>query len=384
MAASAVFLVANYYRSTWEKRKLPPNSLQPKQKGNWLSRHTDTLCLLVIFGFLVAFYLNLNSGVLWAADEQTYSQMAYYMVKSGDYLNPHAFGELAIWTGKPPMLMWLMSLSYQVFGVNDFAARFFSPIFGALALVFVYFLGKQLYSRIVGLLSVVILGTFSTFSLFATHAMTDILLVCFTLGSIYFFVLSQQKNTVGWFAPSSGVFFGLAFLTKQMSALLIPVVLVLYLVLSERSFKTLFTKRFGLFLASALTIIVPWAAYMTLSYGFDFWNCYFLYSTVTRLASPIEGHVHGYLYYFNYLSTSETLLWVALLPFAVGLSGYYAFRRRRGDVLLVTWIAVVLAVFTVAQTKIYYYILPAYPAFAIAIAGMIYQIYRAAKKRLKL
>lgn len=382
VASSIVFLVANHVRSVWENRRLPPKSLQPK-KGNWLLRHTDALSLLVIAGFAVTFYLNLSNGVLWAADEQTYSQMAYYMVKSGDYLNLHAFGELAIWTGKPPLLMWLMALSYQAFGVTDFAARFFSPIFGALSLVFVYFLGKQLYNRTVGLLSVIILGTFSTFYLFATHAMTDVLLTCLILGSFYFFVLSQEKNSTGWFAPLSGVFFGLAFLTKQTGALLIPVILILYLVLSQRSLKVLLTKQFGLFLAAALAVIAPWVIYMTVCYGFDFWNTYFLYSTVTRLASPVEGHVHGYLYYFNYLSSSETLLWVALLPFAVGLSGYYMFKHRKADILLVAWIAVVLGAFTLAQTKIYYYILPAYPAFALAVASMLNQIYNVVKKRLR-
>lgn len=381
VAASIVFLVANYCRSAWEKRKLPPNSLLPKTRSGWLSCHADALCLMVIAGFAVICYLNLSSGVLWAADEQTYSQMAYYMVKSGDYLNPHAFGELAIWTGKPPLLMWLMALSYQTFGVTDFATRFFSPIFGALALVFTYFLGKHLYNRAVGFLSVLILGNFSTFYLFATHAMTDVLLTCFILGSFYFFVLSQEKDTTGWYAPLSGVFFGLAFLTKQTSSLLIPVILMVYLILSQRSLKPLFTKQFGIFLAAALAVMAPWVIYMSLSYGFDFWNCYFLYSTVTRLASPIEGHVHGYLYYFNYLASNETLLWVALLPFALGVSGYYALKRHKADLLVITWIAVVFAVFTLAQTKIFYYILPTYPAFALAIASMLYQIYCLLAKR---
>ena len=72
------------------------------------------------------------------------------MVKSGDYLTPWAFGGLAVWIGKPPLLMWLISLAYQVFGVNNFASRFWSAIFGALSLVLVFFLGKKLYNRYVG------------------------------------------------------------------------------------------------------------------------------------------------------------------------------------------------------------------------------------------
>jgi outer membrane protein assembly factor BamB len=382
VASCVVFLVANHMRSVWENRKLPPNSLMPKN-ANWLLRHSDALCISIIAAFTVALYLNLDSGVLWAADEQTYSQMAYYMTKTGDYLNPHGFGVLAIWAGKPPLVMWLMALSYQVFGVTGFASRFFIPIFGALALLFLYFLGKKLYNRTVGFLSVLILGTFSTFYLFSTRAMTDVPLVCLILGSFYYFLLSKEKNASRWYAPLSGVLFGLAFLTKQTGALLIPAILVLYLVFSHRSFTPLFTKRFGLFFAAALLVVAPWLIYMTASYGFYFWDSYFLYSTFTRLTSPIEGHMHGYLYYFEYFASSEMLLWVVLLPFAVGLSVYFGFKRSKPDILLITWIAVVLAVFTLAQTKISYYILPAYPAFALAIASMLYRIGHLTKNRLR-
>jgi len=378
VAACVFFFTANYLRSVWENRKLPPSSLTPK-KRNWLLRHSDALCIGVIATFTAAYYLNLDSGVLWAADEQTYSQLAYYMTKTGDYLNPHGFGVLAIWAGKPPLVMWLMALSYQVFGVTGFATRFFIPIFGALSLLFLYFLGKKLYNRTVGFLSVLILGTFSTFYLFSTRAMTDVPLLCLILCSFYYFFLSNEKNASRYYAPLSGVFFGLAFLTKQTGALLIPAILVLYLLLSYRSLKPLLTKQVGLFFAAALLVVAPWLIYMTVNYGYYFWDSYFLYSTFTRLITPIEGHMHGYLYYFEYFASSEMLLWVVLLPFAVGLSVYFGFKRSKPDVLLVTWITVVLTVFTLAQTKISYYILPAYPAFALALASMIYRTGRSAK-----
>jgi hypothetical protein len=54
---------------------------------------------------------------------------------------------------------------------------------------------------------------------------------------------------------------------------------------------------------------------MTYSYGGDFWTVFF-YTSYTRASSAIEGHAGGPLYYFNYLATNETLLWVVLLPFA--------------------------------------------------------------------
>jgi 4-amino-4-deoxy-L-arabinose transferase-like glycosyltransferase len=57
----------------------------------------------------------------------------------------------------------------------------------------------------------------------------------------------------------------------------------------------------------------------------------------------------------------------------VGLSAYFGLKRSKADILILSWIAIVLLVFTLAQTKIYYYILPAYPAFALAIGSLLYK-----------
>jgi outer membrane protein assembly factor BamB len=369
-----IFAIVRFVYSTRRNKKEPKAVDISDKKPSWFSAHTNALCTLVIVAFLGVFFVSLGSGPLWAADEKTYSQMAFHMVKSGNYLLPWSFGEPAIWAGKPPLLMWLMSLAYQVFGVNNFATRFWSPIFGALSLVAVFHLGKKLYNAQVGFLSVIVLGTFTTFYAFATHAMTDGLLVFFILASIYFALQSEETKNTNWYAVLSGLFFGLALMTKQIEALLIPLIIIIYLALTKKSIKFLFTKRFALFWGTALLVFAPYVVYMNFTFK-DFWDCYFVYSTFMRTVTPIEGHAGGYLFYFNYLVTSENLLWVILLPFAVGLCAFNSvIKRHKADTLILIWMAVVLGVFTFAQTKLYWYILPALPPFAIAISSLLYQI----------
>lgn len=372
IGAAITFATVRFIQST-QRRKTNQTNNSPNKKTSWLKNHGDALCLLVIMLFTLVLFVNLGRDFLWAADEQTYSQMAAYMIKTGDYLTPSVCGELGLWVGKPPLLMWLTSLSYQAFGITNFAARFWVPIFGGSSMLVVFFLGKKLYNRAVGLLSALVLGTFTTFYTFATHAMTDVPLVFFIVASLYFLILSEDTKNGNLYAALSGLCFGLAFLTKQTSALLIPAIAVIYLLATKRSLRFLFTKRFALFLGVAALIFAPWLIYMNFRFGYDFWNIYFLYSTFTRAASSIEGHAGGFLYYFNYLATSENLLWAVLLPFAVGVSAYFALKRSKADTLIVAWVAIVLLVFSVAQTKIYYYILPAYPAFALAIGALLYK-----------
>lgn len=348
-----------------------------------LMTHADVIsvCLIIIFTGLL-FFFNLGSGPLWWADEQTYSQWGFYMAKTGDYLTPWAYGEPSLWIGKPPLCFWLMAFAYQVFGVSNFSTRLWSPIFGVLSCVVVFYFGKRLYNRVVGLLAVLVLSTFFTFFSFARHAMLDVPFIFFMLTSIFFFVLNEEKKENTHYILLSGLFFGLALLTKQTTALLIPLIVAPYLVLTRKSIKSLFTRKFALFLGIGILIISPWLVYMILQYGARFWYVFLLYNNVMRSISPLEGHAGDSLFYFNYLITRENILWVAILPLAVGFSVFKAFRKRNNqDILFVIWIVVILLVFTIAQTKLFWYILPAFPAFAIVIADFLYNLSKKLKKR---
>jgi 4-amino-4-deoxy-L-arabinose transferase-like glycosyltransferase len=377
-AAVAVVIgyeVVRFARSSWRRQRKPELTLKPGRSLAWFSMHKDALFILMILAFSTILFVNLGSGHLWVADEQTYSQWANHMVKSGDYLTPWADGFLSFYISKPPLTMWLMALSYQGFGVTNFASRFGSAVLGTLALVVVFYLGKKLFNSYVGFMSAIILGTFTTFYEFARHAMTDMPFLLFTVTSIYFLVLSEKTEKPTRYAVLSGVCLGLAFLTKQLIALLIPLIVIVYLVATNRSVMVLVSKRFTLFLAFGVLVFAPWLIYMGLRFGPDFFQVYFSYSDLSRIVSPLEGHAEGVFYYFTYLAQNENMLWVVLLPFAAGVSVVKAvFKQSNVDTLLIVWMAVVLLFFTVAQTRIYWYILPAFPAFAIVTANLLYQV----------
>ncbi len=376
-ALTCLLLVAIMVYAVRQTRATKPKATPAsnnRSKRKWFMRHIDLVAVLLLLGFSAIFFVDLSKGPLWIADEQTYSQWAYNMLSTGDYFAPHAFGGLAIWIGKPPLFMWLISFAFQAFGVNNFAARLPSAVFAALSLVLVYYLGKSLNNRPVGFLAALILGTFSTFYLFARHAMTDVTFTFFIVASVYFFVQSQKTQKPTRYVLLSGIFFGLALLTKQVEALLLPLIIITYLLATKRSAKFLFTKGFALFWGVGVLMVTPWIAFMLLSFKTDFWNWFVVYCGIQRTISPIEGHAGNYLFYFSYLTSKETL-WAIFLPFAGALCIFNAaVRHIKQDALLLSWMGIVLLVFTVAQTKLAWYILPAFPAFAIAISSLLYQI----------
>src|SRR4030042_1500970 len=172
-----------------------------------------------------------------------------------------------MWIGKPPLFMWLMSLAYQIFGVTNFAARFWSAAFGTLSLVLCFYLGKKLYNLHVGFLSALVVGTFTPFYVFARHAMLDVSFVFFILASLYFLLLSEKTESANRYVALGGMFFGLAFMTKQVAAFLIPLIVFAYFTATGRGIKFLFTKRFALFWQVGVLIVAPWMIYMTLRFG---------------------------------------------------------------------------------------------------------------------
>ncbi|TRO46153.1 phospholipid carrier-dependent glycosyltransferase, partial [Candidatus Bathyarchaeota archaeon] len=364
VAATIIFTFACLFQKRLSKQNAEASKAL-NEKRPWLSKHVEALCVLVILTFSTLFFVNLENGPLWAADEQIYSQWAFNMFKTGDYMTPWAFGDLLMWIGKPPLFMWLMSLAYQMFGVNNFATRFWSAVFGTLSLVSVFYLGKKLYNLHVGLISALVLGTFTTFYVFARHAMLDVTFILFMLASIYFLLLSEKTENTTRYIALGGVFFGLAFMTKQVVAFLIPLIVFAYFSATKRGIRFLLKKRFALFWLLGILIIAPWMVYMTFRFGPDFWDSFFVISGIMRASTPIEGHVGGYLFYFNYLVKNENLFWIVLLPFSAGFCLFNAiFKRLKEDTLVLAWMSVVLLPFTMIQTKLEWYILPAYPAFA--------------------
>ncbi|XHH08011.1 MAG: PQQ-binding-like beta-propeller repeat protein [Candidatus Bathyarchaeia archaeon] len=380
--ATILAVISGFVLIVHKNRQKKANQTPAVDNGkSWLRNHADTAAVLTILAFSVAFFVLLENGPLWLADEQTYSQWAFHMNKSGDYLTPWSSGAVNFWISKPPLYMWLMALSYQLFGFSNFATRLISPFFGFLAMTTVYFLGKTLYSKKTGFAASIILGTFVTFFLFSRHAMTDVMFVFFITAGIYFILVSEKTEKANWYAALAGAFFGLALMTKQVQAFLLPLIVIIYFLIAKRSLRFLFTKRFAAFLGVGLLIFLPWVTYMLMQYGSSFSEWYFIYSGITRATNPIEGHDGGIFYYLTYLVTAENPVWIAALPFAVGFSAYAVTKRSKPDMLLIVWITIVLGLFTFAQTKLYWYILPAFPAFALAIANMLMQLSEKYRKK---
>ena len=140
---------------------------------------------LLIFG-LVLYMLGNWALPMTDPVESNYVETAKEMMQAGDYLSPRIFGNY--WYDKPILFYLQLIAAFQIFGMTDFAARFFPAVFAVIGLIMTYAFATKLYSRRVGLLSAVLLGTSLEYWYLGHAVITDMTLwvtVSATLMSFY-------------------------------------------------------------------------------------------------------------------------------------------------------------------------------------------------------
>ena len=335
------------------------------------------LALLLLSGLL--FFLGLGDMGLTDQDEGRNAEAGREMFESGDRLTPTFNGELRV--AKPVFIYWLMEQSYRLFGVNEFAARFPSALFGVgLILIQYLFLMHQrdrtvaLFGGLMLLLNLEILGL-------GRMALTDSVLIFFTTASLYGFWLGLHgEGVVRRWIWMFYIGMALATLTKGPVGFAVPLIAaVLYLTWTRR-WPEYWQKGFPL--AGMLLFVLlaaPWYAAMFYVHGEAYASGAKVH-TIGRFLSPMEGH-YGTIFFYLPVMLVGFFPWSALLPIPLyyTLKEWYLIRRARIrpdssgtselDLFAALWVVGVFIFFTASSTRLPHYIGPLFPAAAILTAS---------------
>ena len=350
-----------------------------------ITRHLPLL--LALSGLL--FFLGLGDMGLTDRDEGRNAEAGREMFESGDRLTPTFNGELRV--AKPVFLYWLMDQSYRLFGVNEFAARFPSALFGVgLILIHYLFLVHQrdrtvaLFGALMLLLNLEILGL-------GRMALTDSVLIFFTTASLYGFWLGLHgEGGVRRWIWAFYIGMALATLTKGPVGFAVPlIVAAIYLTWTRR--WPLYWQKGAPLAGMALFILLaaPWYAAMFLVHG-DAYATGAKAHTIGRFLSPMEGH-HGTIFFYLPVLLLGFFPWSALLPVPL----YRTLKdwrdsgvppspptplphsglpcpstpSRELDLFAAIWVVGVFLFFTASSTRLPHYIGPLFPAAALLTAS---------------
>jgi 4-amino-4-deoxy-L-arabinose transferase-like glycosyltransferase len=240
----------------------------------------------------------------------------------------------------PPVFFYMLAGATYFFEFNLMAIRNISVISGSLSIVVLYFLAKSLYNRKVGFFSALLLCFSSYHIYYSGTAVTDALVILLMLLSSYFFWTGWRNNVLKYYALS-GLFFGLAFDIKYIIIVMAPAV-VLFILWTRRSLRTLLGKGFLLWALSFLVAISPVQVPLLLNNA----NPILLYLKLTfgqasvpgQKFYPIQDMIPRGLRMFVYSmarSASPWLPWLSIFEIAICVSLiitaiYYAHATLKG------------------------------------------------------
>jgi 4-amino-4-deoxy-L-arabinose transferase-like glycosyltransferase len=322
-------------------------------------RFKDLLFLFFLSGFFLLFGLGEGSLASW--DEAIYASVAKDIAVSGDWLRLTLVGQP--WADKPPLCIWMTAVFYKLFGINEFSARLFSALSAVGTVLVTYLLGARLFGRWTGFLGALALLSSSHYLRFARFGMMDAPLVFFLTLALYFYWLGQERNRYLIF---SGLAIGLAVMTKGFAAFLIfPIIWLYAWWAGEAAVLTRSSYWIGVMLAVAIAL--PWNAYELLTNRETFMRDVVTKHLLARTMTGLDGHVGNYYFYIRTMINKYhpwILVGVASGPYFL----WRAVRSRRAEFIFISvWMFFILAVVTLIQTKLPWYILPVYPALSLTV-----------------
>jgi 4-amino-4-deoxy-L-arabinose transferase-like glycosyltransferase len=324
---------------------------------------------LFFFGTVLLYLIGNWSLPLIDRDEPRFAEASREMRQSGDFLVPRLNGEYRF--DKPPLIYWCQVLAFDAFGENDFAARFPSAVFAALAGVATWIFASRIFGPRVGIWSGLIFATCLQVFIHARAAVADMPLVFFFLTATWadWEKLRNPKSAIWWWIFYLSLGFG--FLAKGPAALL-PVFFT--------PIQSIFNcSRFRFNFRSALlgglvigTVVGLWGIPALIATNGQYLQVGLGKHVLERSLQPMESHggagSAGYLLFLPFYLVASFFSffpWCLFLPACVRR---LLARREPDENYLLGPILVVLVVFTLSQTKLPHYVLPAYPMLAILVA----------------
>ena len=322
------------------------------------------LIFIAIISFLVLFH-RLGESTL-GYDDVHYSQRAKELVNKKDwfYTNPTIGGQRSF-DNKPPMLFWFLSLSGKLFGFNNWSMRLFPSLFGFLCVLSTFYFVSKLYGYYIGLISSYVLLFTQQFIYYSRSATME------TIFSFFFF-LALINFWNGYYYEKArnfyftGLFVGLAILTRQLSGLLIYVIIIVFLILVKDK-KVLKQKSFYLGVLLSFIISLPWHVYMVVKYGNSFITEYIsILSESTKWYEYIRKILENYWPWlpFLVLGIYKSIKNMRTLPF----------DEQKKLKFILSYTLVLFFVFHILKRKAVQYLVPVYIPFAIIVGKTISEI----------
>lgn len=339
----------------------------PNVRDRW------TYVILAVF-IAVLWFATSSMRPLFNTDEGRYAEIPREMLSGGDWLIPHLNGLAYI--EKPPLQYWATALSLRTFGQSEFAARFYTVLCALATVLAVCFVARRLWNSAAAWRTAAMLSSMLLFLAMGQLLTLDMSLTLYMTLALAGFLLAQTAGAardaryqlrwmlIAWIAAGLGV------LTKGLVAAAIPAAVLILYSLYSRDFAVWRRLHLVSGLAVFLAITVPWH-WLAARRLPDFLQFFFVHEHFARYLTPSADRQESW-WFFGAVFLIGSAPWT-LSALRVMLRGW-----RRGDVrdkfnpmiFLRIWVLFVCVFFSLSDSKLIPYILPAMPALALLMAAL--------------
>ena len=330
----------------------------------WMRWSDSRIDQLIILGLLLAALLlfTINLGIpLRDWDEGTVAQVAREIAlapaQSLKWLYPTLAGEPYL--NKPPLIHILIAATYKVFGINEWSTRLLPALLTAISIPLLYGVGREIFkSRTPAIFSALIYLTLLPVVRHGRLAMLDGSVLCFLL--LMILCVLRSRRDLRW-CLGTGIAFGLICLTKGIMGLLLGAIAVLFILWDTPRLLTSWFFWLGILLGSIP--VVAWYTAQWLHYGQLFIGTGIFNQSLARIWHPVENH-SGEPWYYLLEILKYTVPWLLFFPLGWRLA--WQNRNYSWGKLILVWSIGYFVVISVMATKLPWYVLPIYPAIALA------------------
>ena len=319
--------------------------------------------IVFIFVLLFIYLYGINDYGLLSKDEPRYAGCALELMENHNWIIPKFNFQDRF--DKPILFYWLIAISYKIFGVNEFASRLPSAISAILLIIFTWYLSVKVLGKTAGFISALILATSVEYIFLGRRAATDMVLCLFFSSSLYSMYLGyfvkEIKMKIFW-TFSSGIFAGLAILTKGPIAILLPMLILTLFLLLKGKFDIKHLKVYFLISFIAIVVSAPWYIAVHNDTNGEFTKAFFFTHNLQRFTAVVGEHPGPIWFYFPVLLLGF-MPWTFFLLHAI-LNIYRRFMKKSFNKFIffsLIWVIVVFTFFSLCKTKLATYILLLFP-----------------------
>jgi len=305
-------------------------------------------------------------------DEGRYAEIPREMVASGDWLTPRLNGFK--YFEKPALQYWATAAGFSLFGESNLTARLWPALLGFLGALWAGYLGLRLYGKTAGFYAFVMTVSGLLYVSLGHMLSLDMALSVFVAIGVGSLALAQSRREdpawlrrwmlVGWASLA------LAMLTKGLIALVLPAGTVLLYSVWQRDWVLWKHLHIAKGLLLFLLLAAPWFIAVSLANP-EFAQFFFIHEHFERYTSEVHDRIEPW-WYFIPVFMAGVLPWTAVtlqsLYRPLVQAGTRTVTGFDAERFLLVFTVFVLAFFSLGQSKLASYILPAMPMVAV-LAG---------------